>query len=217
MRVPTAELAAAAGPTTRAIRFTQPALMLTIALALVLWQADTLQTPATAVWTVRGAALVLIAGALTAFDDPSGLQVAAAPLPLSWRVAPRILFALAVVSIPLVVLAALAQLPIDSLALEAGALLALATGTCLMLSRRGVHEPSTAVGTALLLVPPALLLLPERAALLVPPGPLWGPAHERWAILLAAGALLLALSLRDPARPAIPRMAQRPAPLRRSR
>lgn len=200
MRVPTSELAAAAGPTTRAIRLTQPALMLGIALALVLWQADTLDTPATAVWTVRAVTLVLTAGALPAFDDPSGPQVAAAPLPQSWRVAPRILFALAFVSVPVVALAALAQLPIGSLALEAGALLALAAGTCLMLARRGILEPSTPVAVGLLLAPAALFLLPQWAALLVPPGPLWDPAHERWAILLGAGVLLVALALRDPAR-----------------
>lgn len=200
MRVPTAELAAAAGPTARAIRLTQPALMLGIALALVVWQADTLDTPANAVWTVRAATLVLIAGALPAFDDPAGLQLAAVPLPLSWRMAPRILFALAVVTVPVVALAALAQLHLGSLALEAGAVLALATSACLVLARTGILEPSTHVAVGLLLGPAALFPLPERAALLVPPGPLWDPAHGRWAILLGVGVLLLALALRDPAR-----------------
>lgn len=200
MRVPTAELAAVAGPTVRAIRLTQPALMLGIALALVLWQADTLDTPATAVWTVRAVTLVLIAGALPAFDDPAASQVAASPLPLCWRTAPRILFALAVLSVPVLALAARTQLPVGSLALEAGALLALTAGASLMLARRGILEPSTPVAVGLVLAPAALFLLPQEIGLLVPPGAHWNPAHQRWAILLGLGVLLLALALRDPAR-----------------
>ena len=201
MPVPTAELAAAAGPIARGIRLTQPALTLGIALVLVLWQADTLDAPATAVWTVRAAALVIIAGALAAFDDPAAPQIAAVPVALSWRAAPRILFAVVVVTIPVAALASLAHLPVGAMVLEAGALLAVATGACLLLAGTGILEPSTPVAVGLLMAPAALVLLPDELALLVPPGPDWGEAHGRWAILLGLGILTAILALSDPARP----------------
>lgn len=201
MSVPTAELAAAAGPTARAIRLTQPALTLGIALVLVLGQAGTLDAPATAVWTVRAAGLVVVAGALSAFDDPAAPQIAAVPVPLSWRAAPRILFAFVFVTVPVAAFAGLAHLPVGAMVLEAGALLALATGACLLLGRTGILEPSTPVAVGLLLVPAVLVLLPEELALLVPPGPDWGPAHGRWALLLGLGILTGILALSDPAQP----------------
>jgi hypothetical protein len=202
-------LAAAAGPTARAIRLTQPAVTLGIALVLVLWQADTLDTPATAVWTVRAVGLVLIAGSLSAFDDPAAPQIAAVPVPLSWRAAPRILFASVFVTVPVAALAGLAHLPLGATVLEAGALLAVATGACLLLARTGILEPSTPAAVGLLLAPAALALLPEKLALLVPPELDWSQAHRRWAILLGLGILIAILALSDPARPIPPRVWHR--------
>ena len=201
MRVPTAELVAVAGPTARAIRWTQPALTLSIALGLVLWRADTLNTPAMAVWTVRAAALVVIAGALAVFDDPAAPQVAAVPLPLSWRSAPRFLVALTLVTVPVAALAGHSHLPVGALILEAGAVLTLAAAGCLLLARAGILEPSMPAGVGLLLVPAALFLLPDRMTLLAAPGPIWAQSHARWAWLLGFGITTVAVALRDPARP----------------
>ena len=201
MTTTTATLAAIPGATVRTIRWTQPAVIAGIALVLTLWQADTLDTPATAVWTVRAAGLVLIAGSLSAFDDPAAPQIAAVPVPLSWRAAPRILFAVVFVTLPVATLAGLTHLPIGAMVLEAGALLALATGACLLLARTGILEPATPAAVGLLLAPAALVLLPENLALLVPPGLDWGQAHGRWAFLLGVGILTVILALSDPARP----------------
>lgn len=209
MRVPTAQLVAVAGPTVRAIRWTQPALTLGIALGLVLWRADTLNTPTTAVWTVRAAALVVIAGALAVLDDPAAPQVAAVPLPLSWRTAPRILVALTLVTVPVAALAGHSHLPLDGLILEAGAVLALAAAGCLLLARAGILEPSMPVGVGLLLAPAALFLLPDRMTLLAAPGPIWAQSHARWAWLFGLGIITLALALRDPARPCPTATAER--------
>jgi hypothetical protein len=202
VRTTSAARAAVPGATARTIRWTQPAVLTGIALILILWQADTLDTPATAVWTVRAAGLIFIAGSLSAFDDPAAPQIAAVPVPLSRRAAPRIAFAVVFVTVPVAALAGLANLPVGAMVLEAGALLALATGACLVLARTGILEPSTPVAVGLLLAPAALVLLPEKLALLVPPGPDWDQAHGRWAILLGVGILTSVVALRDPARPA---------------
>lgn len=201
MRTPAAEVAVAVvGPTARAIRWTVPAIMAGVALALVRWKYDTFTVPLTALTVVRVVVLLLIVGTLAVFDDPAALQVASAPVPLSWRMAPRILFALGIVLVPVALLATIAGVPPGAVSLEAGALLALATAACLLLARGGILEPSLPVAVGLLLAPPALFLLPERLALIVEAGPNWAPAHARWGILLGLGLALTALAVRDPAR-----------------
>ena len=201
MSAPAVGMNTVAGATARAIRWTQPAVMAGIALLLVLWRADTLSAPATAVWTVRAAARVLVAGVLAVYDDAAAAQVAALPVPLSRRTGPRILFASTIVTVPVGALAWFARLPVGAILLEAAALLALVTAACLLLAQAGVLEPSMTAGIGLLLAPAAMYLLPERAALLVAPGPNWAQAHERWAFLLALGTLTVVVAVRDPAQP----------------
>jgi hypothetical protein len=203
--VPARELAALVGPSGRGIRWTVPVTMTVIALALVLRHLLVAGADASsALWTVRSAALLLVIGALVAFDDPAATQVAASPLPLCWRTAPRLLFSTALVLTLVAGFASLLGAPGGDLTLEAGSLLSVGAAACLTLARTGAAEPSLPVSAGLLLLAPALQLLPDRIALLVPPGELWTRSHLHWTLLLGVALVVLAVALRDPASAGLP-------------
>lgn len=173
---------------------------------------------------LRLAAIVLCVGSAFVLDDAAAATVASAPTPLWARRALRVVLAL----IPLAALWALGWWLADgvaswALSLELGAMLALALAAAALAAQiRGDGRGGVAAGPALLaLLATAYLLLPPRLWLFPagPEDPLWAPAHQRWALVLAAGLLGLTLASRDPAAaPRVPRLRRstHPQPLARS-
>lgn len=196
------QLAALSGASVRAVRWDIPATTGALVVGLLLWKHAQLESPASAVWIVRGVALLLTLGVLPLLDDASARQVAAVPVPLVWRSAVRLAGGVAIVFVPVTALGVWSDLPVRGLLLETAAIVLLSSAASLLLARSTDHsEPSTIVSVGLLPVPWALTMLPESAALLVPLGPAWSDAHQRWAVLVAVGAVGLMIALRDPAAP----------------
>jgi hypothetical protein len=194
------QLAALVGATLRAVRWDIPATAGALVVGLLLWKHAQLESPASALWIVRGVALVLTLGVLPLLDDAAARQVAAVPIPLVWRTALRLTGGVTLVFVPVTALGVWSDLPVRGLLLETAAIVLLSGAASLLLARSTDHsEPSTIVSVGLLPLPWVLTMLPESAALLVPLGPAWSAAHQRWAILLAVGVVALALALRDPA------------------
>lgn len=184
----------------RAVRWDIPATTGALVVGLLLWKHTQLESPASALWIVRGVALLLTLGALPLLDDASARQVAAVPIPLVWRSALRLAGGVVLVFVPVTALGVWADLPVPGLLLETAAIMLLSSAASLLLARSTDHsEPSTIVSVGLLPLPWVLTTLPESAALLVPLGPAWSDAHQRWAVLVAIGAVGLMIALRDPA------------------
>ena len=166
---------------------------------------------------LRLAAIALCVGAAFSLDDAAAATVASAPTPLWARRALRLALAL----VPLAALWTLVWWLADgasgALSLELGAMLALTlAAAALAVPLHGDGRGGVAAGPALLaLLAAAYLLLPARLGLFPggPNDPLWAPAHERRALVLAAGLLGLLLASRDPAAaPLIPRPHRSPHP-----
>jgi fluoroquinolone transport system permease protein len=193
------QMVALVGATLRAVRWDVTASAGGLVVGLLLWKHAQLQQPASALWLVRGTALLLTLGALPLLDDAAARQIAAVPLTLAWRSAIRLAGFVALVFAPVSALAAWSDLPVGSLLLESAAIVLLSSAASLLMTRSTEHsEPSTIVSLGLLPLPGVLTLLPPSFAMLVPEGPDWGAAHQRWAALVAIGVVVLALSLRDP-------------------
>jgi hypothetical protein len=206
------QLAVAVRPTLRGVRWELPATAGSLVVLLLFWKHAELESPASGLWLVRGSALLLTLGALALLDDPAARQVAAVPLPLAWRSTIRLTSFVTIVFVPVIWLAAWANLSVTGLLLETSTIVAASCAASLAMTRASEHsEPSTIVSIGLLPLPGVLALLPRSAALLVPPGGQWTAAHQRWAVLCTLAAVALALALRDPAaRMSIPR--GRPSP-----
>lgn len=166
---------------------------------------------------LRLAAIALCVGAAFVLDDAAAATVASAPTPLWARRSLRVALAL----VPLAALWALVWWLADgaswALSLELGAMLALTLAAAALAAQiRGDGRGGVAAGPALLaLLAAAYLLLPARFGFFPadPEDPLWGPAHERWALVLLAGLLGLLLASRDPAAASrIPRLHRAPDP-----
>jgi hypothetical protein len=194
------QLLALVGPTLRAVRWEVPASAVTLLIVVLFWKHMELRSPVSALWVVRGGALLLTLGALPLLDDPAARQVAAVPLPFAWRSAIRLAGLFVMVFAPVAALAAWSHLPIGGLLLETAAVVALSCAASVLMTRSTEHsESSTVVSFGLFPLPAVLTLLPPSAALLVQQGEQWDSAHRRWAVLLALGLGTLVLALRDPA------------------
>jgi hypothetical protein len=210
MRVPLGQLAALVPPIVRAVRWDVPASACALVIGLLLWKHTRLQSPASALWLVRGAALLLTLGALPLLDDPAARQVAAVPLPLAMRSAIRLAGFVPLVFAPVTALALWSQLPVRGLLLETSTIVLLSCAASVVITRSTDHsEPSTLVSLGLLPLPAVLVLLPQSTALVVPEGEQWVSAHQRWAGLLALGIVALTFALRDPAARCVLRLVGR--------
>ena len=194
-----------ARPYLAAVRWQPAAVAALGTAALVAWKADDLADAGTGILVLRGVAALLALGAAFLLDDAAADVLASSPTSLAWRRASRLLAGALLVGLPWVgaLLTATARndgLPVLALCLEFGALLALGLGAAAGLARwADAGEPGLLAAPLLAGLLLALLRLPERWALVVGPGPAWDPAHQRWAALLAAAALVLVLCMRDPA------------------
>ncbi len=201
------QLPALLRPLVSAVRW-QPSIgAIALAGLLLALKADDLNDGGTALMVLRGVAALLALSAAFLLDDTAANTLAASPTSLAWRRSHRLAILAVLVGAPwtLAVLAVQSRgtdLPVAGLTLELVTLLAVGLATGASITRwTDVPEPGVlaaplTVGTLL-----TASRLPERWALLVPPGPSWGPAHERWALLLAAAVLALLWCNRDPARP----------------
>jgi hypothetical protein len=168
---------------------------------------------------LRIASACLGVGIVFLFDDPAKPTTVVVPAPLGLVTAVRALWAAAAAALwwtaTLGVTVAGAEpgagtgqgvggrLPLGDLTLEAAtfAAVGLAAAVCLWRgSARGVTSPIAAPAALLLLI--GALLLPERIELMTQVGvPAWAPAHDRWAVLLAAALTVAALAtVRVPAK-----------------
>lgn len=206
MTVRTAQLRALGPVLVRVVRW-QPVLVAAAAsMTLLWWQDDRLAEQAGAVWLLRCVALLLAVASASALDDPTRPLLAAVPTPQWWRAALRMV--VVVVPASLVWAAALlwvaartgGRVPGAALTLEAAGLMALVLAVAGGLARwRGTDDPGLVAGPVVLGLGVLLPRLPGRLAMAGLPGPGWDAAHVRWSVLLVAAAVVLALSVRDPA------------------
>ena len=194
------------GPLRHALRWQPSAGAVVLAAALVAWKAGDLQDPGTALMTLRGVAVLLVLGAAFLLDDAAADTLACSPTSLAWRRSSYLLGIATLTGVPWALALGTAQslgadLPVAALTLEFGALLALALAAAAGLARwADAREPGVLAVPLIVGLVLALFRLPERWALVVGPGPGWAAAHQRWALLLALGLLVVAASLRDLAR-----------------
>lgn len=201
-----AQLRALAAPLVRAVHWQPVPVAAAMASALLWWQDDRMADPTRAVWMLRAVALLLAVGVAFALDDRTRSLLGAVPTPLWWRAAVRLLVVGApaalvwLISLSWVGARSAGALPAAALSLEALTLAAVVTALAGGLARwRAVPDPGTVAAPVLLAVGLLLPQLPEHVGLAVLPGPGWDAAHVRWSVLLAAAAVVLAVSLRDPA------------------
>ena len=192
-------------PYLAAVRWQPAAVAALGAAGLLAWRADDLADPGSGILVLRGVAALLALGAVFLLDDAAADVLASSPTSLAWRRASRLLTGALLVGLPwagalLTATARSEGLPVLALCLEFGALLALGLGAAAALARwADAVEPGLLAAPLLAGLLLVLLRLPERWALVVGPGPTWDPAHQRWAALLAAAAVVLVLCTRDPA------------------
>jgi hypothetical protein len=205
-RIRSRQLRALAPDLVRAVRW-QPVLAAGLCSGAVLWwQDDRTAAEGDAIWLLRVVALLLGVALAFALDDRSRATLAAVPTPQWWRGGVRLLVA----GLPaaLAWAGALAwvehrtagAVPGAALTLEMAALAAVALAVAGGLARwRDQPEPGLLVGPILLGAGLLVPQLPRQVALAVLPGPDWAAAHQRWSVLLAVTAAVLATSWRDPA------------------
>lgn len=155
---------------------------------------------------LRIASACLGVGIVFLFDDPAKPTTVAVPAPLGLVTAVRALWAGAAaalwwtatlgVTVVGAEQGAGSRLPLGDLTLEAATFAAVGLAAAVVLwrgSARGVTSPVAAPAALLLLI--GALLLPERIELVTQVGvPAWAPAHDRWAVLLAAALAVAALA-----------------------
>lgn len=207
VRLRLGQLPALLRPLLSAVRW-QPSIgAIALAALLLALKADDLGAGGTALMLLRGVAALLALGAAFLLDDPAANTVAGSPTSLAWRRSHRLALLAMLVGTPwtLAVLAVQSRgtdVPIAGLTLELATLLAVGLAAGAIITR-WTDAPEPGVFAAPLTV--GILLtafrLPEQCALFVPRGPLWGPAHERWALVLAAAVLAFLQCTRDPAHP----------------
>ena len=180
--------------------------VVTVAVALALHCGG----PPTGVNSLRVVGLILVLSSGFALDDAAAPTLQASPYPLARRLLVRIGCAAAMV-VPLWTIAMWRLLPAaptgaDRVSLSVGltvefaAALAVVWAAAAWGRRRGLAEPGIATAPVLLgLV--FLVAVHPRAKLLVGPSPHWLAAHLRWVAVLVCAAILLAVAMRDPAKP----------------
>jgi len=200
------QLPALLRPLIAAVRWQPSAGAATIAAVLLAVKADDLDEAGTALMVLRGVAAVLALGVAFLLDDAATGILTASPTSLAWRRSHRVAIVAAFVGVPwilavLFVLSHGADLPVAGLTLELVTLLAVALAAAAGIARRGdVAEPGVLAAPLTVGIVLGTTRLPERWALLVGPGPSWEPAHQRWALLLAAAVLVFLHCIRDAAR-----------------
>ncbi|MFI8203629.1 ABC transporter [Streptomyces sp. NPDC085937] len=163
-------------------------------------------TPWATVTALRAAALSFALGAAFLLDDPARHTTAAVPVRRALRQALR--YALLVPFAALWWTAALllvpeeARPPAGDVTLEAASALVLALAGAAFAARRGSARPGQGVAALLLLSAVlAPLLSPAGWGMFTEPAdPRWAAAHDRWAVLLCALLLALAVSCAEPVR-----------------
>ncbi|HEY3009330.1 MAG TPA: hypothetical protein VGJ63_14860 [Micromonosporaceae bacterium] len=197
---------AAAGVLWRAISWHPVLAGWAIGAAVLGWKADDVHDAAGAATLLRIVAVLLVTGVVGLLDDDAANVLAPIPVPLAWRAGVRCGLAGVAVAAPWAA-ALLWVRPGHSavaLTLECAALtafgLAVASGIARWWSPR---DAGLAAGPAVLGAAAFAALLPPRWAMFAPPGAGWPTAHVRWAVVLAVALVVLALTVRDPARRAI--------------
>lgn len=176
-----------------------------LAAMLLAWQFDDLGEPGSGILVLRGVAALLALGAVFLLDDAAAGVLASSPTSLAWRRSSRLVAGALLVGVPwagalVVASGQTAVLPLRALSLEFAALLVVALGVAAALARwADADEPGLLAAPVVVGVILGLLRLPERWALVVGPGPAWDPAHQRWALLLGAAAIIALHCTRDPA------------------
>ncbi|MEQ8147630.1 ABC transporter [Streptomyces sp. OP7] len=170
-----------------------------------------------AVTALRAAALSFALGAAFLLDDPARHTTAAVPVRRALRQALR--YALLVPYAALWWTAALLLVPEDArppagdVTVEAASALVLALAGAAFAVRRGSARPGQGV-VALLLLSAVLvpLLSPADWGMFTEPAdPRWAAAHDRWAVLLCALLVALAVSCAEPVRRRTPRALRSPS------
>ncbi len=206
------------GVSWRAIK--QGPLLLAIGAAGVLVGATTpILDDGHAISVLRGAAILLAGGLAIALDDPAADLLAASPTTMAKRWAARLGLAAGLVAASWALLSAwvggvVGGLPWLALSVEAAALGGFSVALAAALRRwRDVREPGPLVAPAVFGAVLAANLLPQRFSLLAgdPSGNGWTAAHMRWATILMAALLVVAVAAQDPAVRHRRRPAQPPA------
>lgn len=204
-----APIRAAALPTLRVIPWGPPAIafgggLLAVALA---YRGAPIGT-GVAVQTLRLASLVLAAGVASALDDPAASMTDATSVPAAARRGLRVVITVASGAVAWALALGIARwrfgdaaIPVSWLTLEVAALAAAALAVATTVIGRGHSSGTSAAAPALLCFAIAFRLIPDRWTLLggEPGTAMWTQAHQRWAILLAACALIVVRGMRDPA------------------
>ncbi|MGC9382013.1 ABC transporter [Streptomyces sp. MH13] len=154
-------------------------------------------TPSQTLTLLRGTALIGALALAFLLDDPARHLTVPVPVRRPLRQALRVALVAPLAALwwtaVLLLTPSAARPPAGDITLEAAALGALAlAGAAAAVRLTGEARPGPAVAAALLLMavlaPP---LTPEDWALVVPPeDPRWPAAHDRWAVLLAAVAVV---------------------------
>jgi len=184
-----------------------PALAIGVGLAWALtwWRVGEVTTELDALWLMRFAAVIASVAATFALDDPSfdvtrptvGLRRSLMPARLTAAVGT---VAVGVIPAGLVAVGELSARTWWGLVLEVTALVALLCGVHLLLQQRWrFSEPAQFMVFVVVLLGLYEQLTLGRWPLLAAPGAAWDDAHQRWVILGALAAGLLAWQLRDPA------------------
>lgn len=203
-------------PTARAIRWLPVPLAGVTALGVLYGiKPDPIEgaSVSTVINDVRLAGLLLVLGAVFAFEDSARETICCVPTRLAIRRTVRVALVLpALVVLWLVVFLVAKQvpvsdgrLPLSPLLLEFVAMTVAALAIAAAADRVSPDSMGApiAAGPISLIVASATLLLPERFALIVstPDGPAWDAAHTRWRIAFLVAAFALAWFCRDQGRP----------------
>jgi hypothetical protein len=156
---------------------------------------------------LRAAVLAFALGLVFLLDDPARHTTAAVPTRRPVRVALRVALALPAAAawwtLALLLVPPDVRPPVADLTLEAGAAFALAVaGAAAAVRFTEATRPGLPVAAALLTTAVlAMLFWPARWALFVPvEDERWAAAHDRWALVLAATALVGAVCAVEPLR-----------------
>jgi len=187
------------GALRRAIRWEPAVAGCAAAGALLAWRHD---TPAP-LGLLRGLSLAVVLGVLFVLDDPAARMIEAAPMPWRYRLTLRVLVALGIAGPAFLALGAVLAPDVGigaGVGLEVATVLAIGlAGAAVAFRFWEVDAPGLVTAPIVLGFLGGLALVPPRWALIVVPGPQWPAAHLRWAGVLIAAAVLVALASRDPA------------------
>lgn len=192
-------------PLRAAVRWPAGVVSWVLVAALLVLEDDALDEPGPALLLVRAAGVIAVLGAGFVLDDEAAGTLESSPSTLAWRRCLRILSAVVLVAVPWTfTLWRLdthgTRLPVAGLTLEVAALLAVALATAAAVAARtGTTDPGVATTPAVFVLVLGAFQLPPTLSLYGGPGGGWGDAHARWAVLLAAAALVLLWLSRDPA------------------